>query len=77
MRDKYGRYIKKQNIVFDIPSLSSLIRYLILIFIFAPWVYIFIYKFEITVVIEEALSFLFGPRIINKNSDCKSKETPY
>ena len=77
MKDKYGRYINKQNIAFDIPSFSSLIRYLILIFIFASWVYIFIYKFEITVVIEEALSFLFGPRIINNNSDCNCKETPY
>ena len=77
MRDKNGRYIKKQNIVFDIPSLSTLIRYLILVFIFAPWAYIFLYKFEISTVIEEALSFLFGPKIINKNSDCNCKETPY
>ncbi|KWW26393.1 MAG: hypothetical protein AUK63_2646 [bacterium P3] len=77
MRDKNGRYIKKQqNIIIDMPSISSLIKYSIIIFIFAPWIYILVYKFDLFSIIEEVLSYLFGPKIIGSPGS-NSKETPY
>ena len=78
MRDKNGRYAKKpQNIIIYIPSLASLIKFCIMLFIFSPWIYIFIFRFDIMSVIEGTLSYLFGPKIITESQECKGKETPY
>jgi hypothetical protein len=80
MRDKNGRYMKKQtNIIIDIPSLSSLFKYAIIIFVFAPWIHLLIFKFNLLLFIEEFLSYLFGPKIIEQSSECKCKsgEPPY
>ena len=77
MRDKNGRYIKKeQNIIIGMPSISNLLKYLIIIFIFTPWLYIFIYKFDLLSILEEALRYLFGPIKIESPS-CNKKENPY
>ena len=77
MRDKNGRYIKKeQNIIIVMPSISNLLKYLIIIFIFTPWLYIFIYKFDLLSILEEDLRYLFGPIII-ESPGCNKKENPY
>ena len=44
-RDKNGRFQKKSSIEFAFPSLSTLIKYLILLFVFTPLVYL-IFKFD-------------------------------
>ena len=78
MRDNKSRYTKKkQNIIIDIPSLSSLIKYSIIIFIFASWIYTLIFEFNMISILEEFLSYLFGPKNISQFSDYKGKETPY
>lgn len=78
MRDKNGRYAKKsQNIIIDIPSPASLVKLAIIIFIFSPWIYIFLFKYDLLKVIEEIFLYLFGPKIIEQSQDCKGKDTPY
>ena len=78
MRDKNGRYAKNsQNIIIDIPSPASLVKLAIIIFIFSPWIYIFLFKYDLLKVIEEIFLYLFWPKKIEQSQDCKGKDTPY
>ena len=74
MRDKNGRFAKKTDIIINIPSFFSLIKYFIIIIIFAPWLHLLIFKFDTISIIEDTLSYLFGS---NDVTNCKCPETPY
>ena len=69
--------IKKIEI--SIPSVSSFLKYLILVFIFLPWAYLSVSKFDLISLTKKSLSFLFGP--INCECECPnpipSQKTPY
>ena len=69
--------IKKIEI--SIPSVSSFLKYLILVFIFLPWACLSVPKFDLISLVKKALTFLFGP--INCECDCPnpipSQKTPY
>ena len=49
----------------------------IMMIILAPCFYIMVFEFELLSIIEEALSYLFGPGITGHTSDCNNKENPY
>ena len=61
LRDKNGRFAKNTKVEIDIPSLTGILKYLIICFILGPWIYLIIYKFDIKEVIENGFSRLFGP----------------
>lgn len=70
-RDKNGRFQKKSTIEFVVPSLSNIIKYLILFFVLTPWIYL-IFKFDGLYFLGMMLATMFGP--IEGN---KPPKTPY
>ena len=70
-RDKNGRFQKKSSIEFVFPSLATLIKYLILILVLTPWIYL-IFKFDGLYFLGIILSTMFGPIEGNKQT-----YTPY
>ncbi len=75
LRDKNGRFSKNQKVEIDIPSISVMLKYFIILFILAPWVYLILYKFDIKEIIENGFSKLFGP--IDCSCSCPSPDKPY
>ena len=77
-REKNGRFAKKNNIEINIPSIASLVKYSILLILFAPWLYLLI-KFDAKKILENGLSNLFGPGecICPNQKPCICPETPY
>ena len=73
-REKNGRFSKKvgNNFEINLPSLSAIIKYSIIIVIFSPWFYLLI-KFDVKNFLENGLSALFGPG----NCICPNQEKPY
>ena len=71
-REKNGRFAKKNNIEIMLPSLSSLIKYSIILAIFSPWFYLLI-KFDVKNFLENGLSALFGPG----ECICPKESKPY
>ena len=61
MRDKNGRYIKIKKLEYNIPSLTSFLAFAFLLFMFTPWIYLLISKFNIMGNLQNLLSELFGP----------------
>ena len=59
-RDKNGRFLSNKKIEIDIPSVSSFLKYLILLFIFLPWAYLSVSKFDLISLAKKALTFLFA-----------------
>ena len=73
-REKNGRFSKKvgNNFEINLPSLSAIIKYSIIIVIFSPWFYLLI-KFDVKNFLENGLSSLFGPG----DCICPNQEKPY
>lgn len=60
IRGKNGRFSKKKNIEIPISSPFSVIKSLLVVIIFLPWLYILIFRFEISKIVEEIFFFLLG-----------------
>ena len=73
-REKNGRFTKKveHNFELNIPPISAIIKYSILMIIFSPWFYLLI-KFDVKNFLEYGLSALFGPG----DCICQKEEKPY
>ena len=74
-RDINNRFIKKNIVESLIPSLSFLIKYLSILFILLPWIYLAMYKINIGKIFEKALFYLFGDPIACENG--KFEKIPY
>ena len=76
-RDKNGRFLRAKKIEISIPSLTSFLKYLFLLVIFLPWLYLSITKLYLIEVFKKCLTTLFGP--INCEYDCEnqSSKNPY
>ena len=72
-RGKNGRFIKHPNIEFNLPTPYGIFKYSILLFIFLPWIYLSIFKFNIISTLENAFDSLFGPR----DCSCPSPKNDY
>ena len=72
MRDKNGRFIKNKKLELNIPSLATFLTFTFLIFIFTPWIYLLLSKFNLMGNLQRLLSELFGPG----ECTCPS-QTPY
>ena len=68
MRGKNGRFIKNPTIEFAFPTPYAIIKYFTLFFVFLPWIYLMIFKFDIITIFENAFVRLFGPY----NFSCKT-----
>jgi len=75
-REKNGRF-KRKKIEIELPSLSFLIKYSILIAVLLPWIYFLLFKFDILASIQNGLIILFGP--IQESCECpsQSQKAPY
>ena len=60
-KGKNGRFVKTNNIEFNLPTPYSIIKYSILLFVFFPWIYLTIYKFNIISFFENSFETLFAP----------------
>ena len=45
-RAKNGRFIKNPNIQFDFPEPYAILKYIILLVVFLPWIYLSFYKLD-------------------------------
>ena len=64
-RDGQGRFRKKQIIEINIPALSTLLKYSVLILLLSPWLYLLI-KFDVLSILESGMSMLFGNQCTEK-----------
>ena len=64
-RDGQGRFRKKQIIEINIPALSAIFKYSVLILLLSPWVYLLI-KFDILAILESWMTLLFGNKCTEK-----------
>ena len=64
-REGQGRFKKKQIIEINIPSLSTLLKYSVLIFLLSPWLYLLL-KFDVLSIFESGMSMLFGNQCTEK-----------
>ena len=70
-KDKNFRFQKKLTIEFAIPSLSKIIKAIMIIFVFTPWIYL-IFKFYRINFLGMIISTMFGPIEGNRQAN-----TPY
>ena len=54
-RDSNGRFIKKNNIDFSIPSPAFLVKYFSILFLLLSWIYLAIYKLKNGKIFKEIL----------------------
>ena len=73
-RDKNGRFSKEQRIEIPMPSPISFIKYILLIIIFLPWIYLMLFKFNFLNELQNWLMFLFGEKCLQK---CENQNGPY
>ena len=64
-RDRQGRFRKKQIIEINIPALSTLLKYSVLIVLLSPWLYLLL-KFDVLSILESGMSMLFGSQCTEK-----------
>lgn len=76
-RDKNGRFLGSKKIEISIPSITSFLKYFILVLIFLPWAYLSISKFDLLSVTKNALTSLFGPINCDCECECPSHNSPY
>ena len=69
-RYKSGRF--KMNPKFEILSHKSIIKYIFILIILLPWIYLMIFKYDIAHMLEIGLSKLFDLEM----QECQQK-TPY
>ena len=72
-RAKNGRFIKNPNIQFDFPEPYAILKYIILLVVFLPWIYFSFYKFDALSTFENFLNRLFGPN----ECTCPNSNKPY
>ena len=65
---------KTQNIEISILSFTSLMKYLFLIILLSPWIYMIFFKFEAVSMLEASMEAIFGP---GKEYECQNPKTPY
>ena len=58
-REKNGRFKKNPKFEIEFPSPKSIIKYLFILIIFLPWIYLMIFKYDIAHMLEIGLSKLF------------------
>lgn len=75
MRGKNGRFTKNPKIEFDFPTPYAMLKYLALFFVFLPWIYLMIFKFDIFAIFEQFFVKLFGPN--NCSCQTPSQENDY
>ena len=71
-RDKNGRFKKNPKLEIEFPSPKSIFKYLFILIILLPWIYLMIFKYDITHLLEIDLSKLFDLEM----QECQQK-TPY
>ena len=64
-RDGQGRFRKKQIIEINIPALSTLLKYSVLILLLSTWLYLLI-KFDVLLKLESGMSMLFESQCTEK-----------
>ncbi len=75
MRDKNGRFIKS-NLEIPIPSGLGLLKIIVFIFIFLPWIYILFFRLELSRTMENAFDYLFDSYKACKDEKANGKN-PY
>ena len=73
LQGKNGRFVKTNNIEFNLPTPYSIIKYSILLFVLLPWIYLTIFKFNIISVLENSFETLFGPH----ECSCPNQQKEY
>ncbi len=76
-RDKNGRFLSNKKIEITIPSIGTFLKYLIMMLIFLPWVYLSISKLDLISLIQKTLASLFGPIDCECDCECPSQKNPY
>ena len=71
-RDKNGRFKKNPKFEIEFPSPKSIIKYIFILIILLPLIYLMIVKYDIIHMIEISLSKLFDLEM----QECQQK-TPY
>lgn len=75
MSAKNGRFTKSPTIEFDFPTPNAILKYLTLLIVLLPWIYLTIFKFDAVSIFENAFEKLFG----SNNCSCQtpSKNSEY
>ena len=76
-RDKNGRFLGTKKIEIAIPSLSSFLKYFLLVIVFLPWAYLSITKLDLISFTKNALTSLFGPINCDCECECPTHKNPY
>ena len=71
-RDKNGRFKKNPKFEIEFPPPKSIIKYIFILIILLPWIYLMIFKYDIVHMLEIGLSKLFDLEM----QECQQK-TPY
>ena len=70
-REKNGRFKKNTKFEIEVPSPISMIKYLFMLIVFLPWIYLMVFKYDIMQFIEDKLSSIFG----EKECECPKTKT--
>ena len=76
-RDKNGRFLGTKKNETTIPSLSSFLKYFLLLIVFLPWAYLSITKLDLISFTKNALTSLFGPIKCDCECECPTHKNPY
>ena len=58
-RDKNGRFKKNPKFEIEFPPPKSIVKYIFILIILFPWIYLMIFKYDIVHMLEIGLSKLF------------------
>ena len=71
-RNNLGQYVKEDGIVIRVPGFKKLLKYVLVLLIFSPWIYVLLFRIDLKELFVTLMNYVFkiepkDPKTTTKN----------